>query len=63
MIAADDIADGGLVVVDQPGAAMAADIVEGADLHVVAADQKMEASPMSTVMQSPGSGTSGSTPT
>ncbi len=38
MVAADEIADRGLLLVDEAGAAMAADIVEGADSIVVVAD-------------------------
>lgn len=38
MVAADEVADGRLLVVDEPRATMAADVVEGADLVVVVAD-------------------------
>ena len=40
VVAADEVADRGLLLVDEPGAAVAADIVEGADLVVVVAHDR-----------------------
>ena len=63
VIAADDVADRRLFVMDQPRAAMAADVVEGPKSHVVVARDEDGGLSISTTMESPGSGTSGSTPT
>ncbi len=45
VIAADDVANGRLLVIDEAGAAMTADIVKGADLHVFAADEQHRSRP------------------